>query len=1021
MTGLQKWRLPVGGRIDRSRPLQFRFNSKLYGGFQGDTLASALLANGVHLIARSFKYHRPRGVLGAGSEEPNALVQWETGAFTTPNVRATQIELYEGLTAASVNAWPSVETDFGAVNAVFGRMLVAGFYYKTFMWPKLFWDRLYEPAIRRMAGMGRAPALPDPDKYDRMFTHCDVLVIGAGPAGLAAAVAAGRTGARVLLVDEQNEPGGSLLAHSETIDGGPGMQWVERAIAELATTPEVRLLSRTVAFGYYDHNYVMLVERRTDHLCPGHFARQARERLWHVRAKRVVLATGAHERPLVFAGNDRPGIMLAGAVATYVHRYAVLPGRRAVVFTNNDSAYRAVLALAEAGAEVTAVVDVREHATGTWPTKVRERGIRVLGGYATAATRGTRRVSATGVVRLDSGGHGTGPMEWIDCDLLAMSGGFNPTVHLFSQSQGKVRFDETIAGFVSDRAMQPQHVAGAANGTYRLGESLAEGYRAGSLAAAETGFGKGSAPPTPAIETVQESPMRAFWLARSANGMHRGGRQHFVDFQNDVTAADIHIAAREGLSSIEHVKRYTTAGMGTDQGKTGNVNTLAVLSERIGRAIAETGTTTFRPPYTPVTFGALAGRDRGELVEPARTTPMHGWHVTQGAVFEDVGQWKRPWYYPRPGEDMSAAVRRECLAARNAAGMLDASTLGKIDVQGRDAATFLDRIYTNQRSTLPIGRCRYGLMCRDDGMVFDDGVTIRLATDRFLVTTTTGGAARVLDWLEEWLQTEWPDLEVYCTSVTEQWATLAVAGPRSRAILARVAPDLPLDDERFPFMSMREGVVAGIDARVFRISFTGELSFEISVPSRYGLAAWEAAMEAGRGHGITPYGTEAMHVLRAEKGFIIVGQETDGSVTPLDLGLERMVSGVTDFIGRRSLRRPAMIQPDRKQLVGLLPQQQAKVLPEGTQLVGDTMPAGGRLTPNAPQSQQASGNHLQSIGHITSSYFSPALGRAFALALVENGRARIGSTIYAASRSGTVPMAVTEPAFYEKQGSRRDG
>jgi sarcosine oxidase, subunit alpha len=993
------FRLAAGGRIDRSEPIGFAFNGRQYLGCRGDTLASALIANGVHLVARSFKYHRPRGVLTAGCEEPNALVQWERGPYTTPNVRATQLELYDGLDAASVNAWPSVDYDVGAANALFSRMLVAGFYYKTFMRPAHLWERLYEPAIRRMAGIGRSPTLPDPDRYDRTFAHCDVLVVGAGPAGLAAALAAGRTSARVMLVDEQNEPGGSLLSSRESIGGVSGAEWVEQTVAEIACQPESTLLRRTVAFGYYDHNYTMLLERRTDHLGPGRSGNASRERLWHIRAKTVVLATGAHERPLVFADNDRPGTLLAGAAETYVNRYAALPGRQAVVFTNNDLAYRAALSLADAGAEIAAVVDVREHTNGTWPARLRERGTRVLRSHGVIGTRGKQRVTSAGVAALDADGYAHGTVEWIACDILAISGGWNPAAHLFSQSQGKLRFDETIAAFVPAASVQRQNVVGSANGTYSLGASLAEGSRAGAAAAVEAGFGDGAAPLVPRVEEIEETPLRPFWLMRSRTGLRGGGHRHFIDYQTDVTAADVRVAVREGLSSIEHVKRYTTAGMGTDQGKTGNVGTLALVSEQVGRALAETGTTTFRPPYTPVTFGALAGRERGELIEPVRTTPIHSSHMRAGAVLEDVGQWKRARYYPRAGEDMKAAVRRECLAVRNAAGVLDASTLGKIDVQGPDAGVFLDRIYVNDCSTLTVGKCRYGLMLRDDGMLFDDGVIARLSPERFLLTTTTGNAARVLDWLEEWLQTEWPDLKVYCTSVTEQWTSLALAGPRSGAILSRLAPDLPLEDDRFPHMSVRQAAVAGVDARILRVSFTGELSFEINVPARWGLGLWDTLIEAGRTYGLTPYGTEAMHVLRAEKGFIIVGQETDGSVTPIDLGLSRMMSKKKDFIGKRSLRRSAMTRPDRRQLVGLFPRERERVLAEGTQLVSQP----------GPRADVSAGGH--SIGYVTSSYFSSTLGRSFALALVEGGRQRIGSTVFALVSSATMPVAVTEPVF----------
>ncbi|HLI11561.1 MAG TPA: sarcosine oxidase subunit alpha [Alphaproteobacteria bacterium] len=993
---------PKVGRIDRARPLRFTFNGRAYTGFVGDTLASALFANGVRLVARSFKYHRPRGIYGSGAEEPCALVQLASGAYTEPNLRATQIELYDGLTATSVNAWPSVERDVGVVNDLLSRIFVAGFYYKTFMHPKSWWMRYYEPAIRRMAGMGKAPNEPDPDIYDRMHVHCDVLIVGGGPAGLAAARTAAATGARVILCDEGPELGGSLLGRRREIDGRPALEWIARTSTELTAAENVRVLTRTSAFGYYDHNYLCLLERRTDHLGPRAPKSISRQRVWHVRAKQVVLATGAHERPLVFADNDRPGIMLAGAAQTYVNRYAALPGRRAVVFTNNDSAYESALDLADAGIDITAVIDLRREAPAQWATELRRRGIEILASHAITGTFGRRGVRSVALQALSPDGLSVrGPTRLLSCDLVAVSGGWSPVVHLFSQSQGKLRFDEDLACFVPGEAAQAQVSAGAARGSFLLDACLAEGHDAGLRAADLAGFKATAIPAKPTARPGNQAPLRPIWVVPSSRPVGRKAK-HFVDLQNDVTAADIRMAAREGLRSVEHVKRYTTAGMGTDQGKTSNVNALAILAEATGASIPDVGTTTFRPPYTPVSYGALAGRDVGKLADPVRTTPMHPWHVRQGAVFEDIGQWKRARYYPRPGEDMEAAVRRECLATRRNVGILDYSTLGKIDIRGADAAEFLDRVYTNAWRNLSIGRCRYGLMCGEDGMVFDDGVTTRLAEDHFHMTTTTGGAAHVLDWLEEYAQTEWPHLKVYFTSVTEQWATISVAGPKAGAVIGALAPDLPLDDASFPFMSMRIAKVAGLDARVFRISFTGELSYEINVPAYHGLALWEEAMRAGEPHGITPYGTEAMHVLRAEKGFIIAGQDTDGSVTPIDLGMDWIVSKKKkDFIGKRSLLREDTARPDRKQLVGLLTDDPQEVLPEGAQLVGDP-----RAVPPMPM-----------IGHVTSSYFSAILDRSIALALVKGGRQRWGGAVYAPLPGKTVRATICELAFYPPEGA----
>jgi len=998
-------RLAAGGRVDRARPLRFTFDGRPYTGFAGDTLASALLANGIDVVARSFKYHRPRGVMGAGAEEP-ALVQLESGARSEPNLRVTEIELYDGLAATSINAWPSLAFDLGAFTSLASPLFVAGFYYKTFMRPKWLWDRVLEPAIRRMAGMGSAPGAPDPDRYDKMHVHCDVLVVGGGPAGLAAALAASRTGARVTLCDERPALGGSLPDLRETIGGAPAMDWVAAAEQVLRAQPDVTVLSRTTVFGAYDHNYLCALERRTDHLPLAARPAAARQRLWHIRAREVVLATGAHERPLVFGGNDRPGVMLAGAVRAYVNRFGVAPGQRAVVVTNNDSAYGAAADLAASGVAIAAVVDARPAMRPELASLVASLGAPLHAGSAVVAVDG-RRVQGVRLARLDGSGTAlAGPAAPIDCDLVAMSGGWNPAVHLFSQAQGRLRWDDGLACFLPGAPLPHGAVAGALAGTFGLAGCLTGGAEAGAAAAARAGFGDGTAPAMPAVEAATEAPPRALWSVPGAT------RKAFVDFQNDVTAADIRLAAREGLRSVEHVKRYTTTGMGTDQGKTANVNALAILSDAIGRRIVETGTTTFRPPYTPVAYGAMAGSDR-ELSDPIRVTPIHAWHVAHGAVFEDVGQWKRPRFYPRAGEDMDAAVRRECEAARNGAAMLDASTLGKIEICGPDAATFLDRVYTNAFAKLAVGACRYGLMCKQDGMVLDDGVTVRLAPDRFLMTTTTGNAARVLDWLEEWLQTEWPELRVTCTSVTEQWATVAVVGPRARAIVAAVAPDLDAGAAAFPHMTLRETAIGGVAARIVRVSFTGELSYEISVPGHHGRALWERVHAAGAAHAIAPYGTEAMHVLRAEKGYIIVGQETDGTVTPFDLGMGWIVSKAKrDFIGKRSLARADTRREDRKQLVGLLPEDPSLVPPEGIQLVD----------PAQAQAIAARRFPVPMAGHVTSSYHSPALRRSFALALVRGGRARIGETLLAPLLSGGLArVTIAKPVFYDPEDVRRDG
>lgn len=993
--------------ISKNNIIKFTFNDKSYDGIQGDTLASALLANDVKLVGRSFKYHRPRGIVASGAEDPGAMVQLEKGGHTQPNLRATQIELYDGLNASSVNVWPSVEHDISAINGLFAKIFTAGFYNKTFMWPRSFWMKLYEPVIRRAAGWGNAPRASDPDIYDHIHDYPDVLIIGAGPAGLSAAIAAARAGARVVVVDEGSAPGGSLRHRDHVIDTKSSDEWIAATLAELNAYPDVTILSKTVLFGYYDHNYLVAVEHKSDHLplCERHG--KVRQRTWHFRAKQVVLATGAHERPLVFADNDRPGIMLADSVLAYLRRHQVQCGREIIYFTNNDSAYESALALHAAGSTIKAIVDTRHVIDGELPSKAIAAGIEVHKGSAITSVSGSKSVKSVEIHKLQPDGRGllTGKVS-IKCDLVAMSGGWSPVVHLFSQSQGKLKYDAEIICVVPKQSVQHQYVAGSCKGDFTTKECLLNGWNAGRSAASALGFDVDEQQSVPDVIEPETGNATACWLVPATQDVGHGSAKHFVDFQNDTTAADIKLAVREGFENVEHVKRYTLTGFGTDQGKTSNINAIGLLSDLLDKPIEEIGTTTFRPPYTPVSYGVLAGRHIGLWSDPVRVTAMQDWHQQQGALFENVGQWHRPWYYPKPGETMQQALNRECLAVRNGIGVLDASTLGKIDIKGPDAAEFLNRVYTNAWTKLGVGRVRYGLMCHEDGMVFDDGTTARLAEDHFLMTTTSGNAAPVLDWLEEYLQTEWPELNVYCTSVTEQWATISIAGPKSRKLLQKLAPDLALDPENFPFMSFKTSSIEEIECRIFRISFTGELSFEINVPWHAGQKMWDLVMDAGEEYNITPYGTESMHILRAEKGFIIVGQETDGTMTPQDLAMDWIVSKKKpDFIGKRSFARRDTSSENRKQLVGLLTENPKDILPEGAQLVFD----------------QYAPKPMPMVGHVTSSYFSASLGRSIALAVVRGGDQHLGDVVFAPLKNTTLAAKIVSPIFYDIDGERSDG
>ena len=971
-------RLASGGRIDRAVEIGFTVDGRSYLGHPGDTLASALLAAGVIETGPSIYLGRPRGIVAAGIEEPNALVDVRRPgqSVSEPMVPATVLELVDGLEA------------------------------------------------RYLSGVGTLDPADDTSVYDKAYVHTDVLVVGGGPTGLSAARAAAATGARVILADDQPELGGSLLSQpNAVVDDLPAADWLSRIERDLAVEPEVTLLSRTSVLGSYDANYVVAVQSRTDHLgAAGRDLRGvSRQRLWHVRARRVIIATGAHERPLVFADNDRPGVMLASAVRAYLNRYGVAAGRRVAVATTNDSAYAMLSELAAAGVEVAVVADARSELSDV-ARAARTSGSEVVASATVIGTSGAPSVTAAQICAIDETGVPVGVPTEVDCDLVAVSGGWSPVVHLHSQRQGALRWDDDLVAFVPTGEVSGQQVAGAARGVGALDDCVTDGARAGIAAAFLAGFVSeaGSRALSDPAPPSAEAPTRALWVVPGADGELSHLDAHFVDLQRDQTVADVLRATGAGLRSVEHIKRYTSISTANDQGKTSAVNAIGVIATALvgvrpganGPDVVgpgAVGTTTYRAPYAPVAFAALAGRDRGDLFDPARLTPIHHWHVAAGAEFESVGQWLRPRYYPRPGESMDEAVLRECAAVRTSVGMMDATTLGKIEIAGADAGEFLNRIYTNAFAKLAPGSARYGVMCTPDGMIFDDGVTLRLDQRRFFMTTTTGGAARVLDWLEDWHQTEWADLDVIVTSVTEQWTTVAVVGPKSRAVIAALAPDLDVSNEAFGFMTFTETTLAsGIPARVCRISFSGELAFEVNVSGWYGAQVWEDIHDAGAPFGITPYGTETMHVLRAEKGYPIVGQDTDGSVTPQDAGMGWVVSKTKEFLGKRSFTRSDTARPDRKHLVSVLPVDPTLRLPEGTQLIAQTSTVEG-LRP------------VPMLGHVTSSYHSAALGRSFALALIKNGRNLIGRTLTAAVGDELVDVVVAETVLYDPEGKRRDG
>ncbi|WP_420131784.1 sarcosine oxidase subunit alpha family protein [Rhodopseudomonas sp.] len=979
-----------GGLIDRGKPLRFSFDGKRMTGYAGDTLASALVANGTRLVGRSFKYHRPRGIFTAGPEEPNALVELRSGARCEPNTKATTVELYDGLEAHSQNRWPSLAFDLHAVHQLGSPLLVAGFYYKTFMWPASFWEKLYEPLIRRSAGLGSLSGEADPDAYEKAMAFCDLLIVGAGPAGLAAALAAGRAGARVILVEEDFRLGGRLLSEVCEIDGTSGANWAEQAEAELASLGNVRILRRANVFGIYDDE-VGVLERVADHL-PVPPAFTPRQRLWKIMPRETLLATGAIERPIVFGGNDRPGVMLASAARTYVNRFAAAPGHRAVVFTSGDDGWRSVADLTRAGVGIAAVVDPRREVAAS--VRALAGNVPVHLGASVTDAIGGRRLRSVEIV------DAAGKRHSFEADLLTVSGGWNPNIALATHLGGKGEWRDDLSAFVAAGAPKSMTLAGAAAGRFTLAQALEDGARWGVEAASRCGHSSGSPPSYRASdEAFAVSPLWQVVGART---------KAFVDLQNDVTAEDVAISAREGFRSVEHLKRYTTLGMATDQGKTSNVNGLAMMAALTGRDIAATGTTRVRPPQVPVAIAAFGGLSTGKHFKPTRLTASHDWAIEQGATFVETGQWLRAQWFAKPGEtDWLQSVVREVNAVRSAVGICDVSTLGKIALCGADVGTFLDRVYINTFSTLAVGKVRYGVMLREDGFVMDDGTTARLADDHYVMSTTTANAVKVMQHLEFCHQVLWPELDVQMVSVTEQWAQVSVAGPKARVLLQKLFGDsADLSDAALPYMGCGEYQLGGVPARLFRISFSGELAYEIAVPAGYGDALMRALMAAGEGLGVVPYGTEALGVMRIEKGHA-AGNELSGQTVARDLGLGRMMSTKKDFVGRVMAGRPALIDPQRPTLIGLRPVDRTTRLRNGAHLFTPG------VTPS-PETDQ---------GYITSSAFSPSLGHWIALALLVRGPERIGERIrvYDPIRSEDYEAEIVSPVFVDPEGGRLRG
>ncbi len=993
----QNFRLDKVGYINRDKKISFKFNGKKYFGYEGDTLASALIANGIHLVGRSFKYHRPRGFIGAGVDEPNAQVQLYKGAKTEPNAVATSVELVEGLVATSQNCWPSVSFDFGAINNLLNKFFPAGFYYKTFMWPKNFWYKIYEPIIRKAAGLGVAPLKPDPDRYEHRFEYCDLLVAGSGPSGLASALAASKNGARVILAEDKPRFGGSLLTDEVTIGNKKGKDWADETIKQLKSMPNVIVKNRSQVFGYYDHNMMVMNERTKDHIeNPSKFT--PRQKLWYIRAKEVIISTGSIERPLVFGNNDRPGIILASAAKEYMKVYGVLVGRKPIIFTNNDSAYDTAIEFKKNGIDPL-VVDVRTNSESLVVNEAKNLNINIKFSHGVVNSKGYLRVSSAIIGKLNSDKSYYESLENVSCDCICVSGNWTPTVHLASQSGNKLKFDEKSDAFVPGQSRQNETTVGSANGTFTLKQSLDDGFNKGYELSNKI-TGKNSKSITPTSNEKKYGQHDKFWCMPLPKHKHY---KRFVDFQNDVAVSDIELAVREGFRSIEHVKRYTTLGMATDQGKTSNLNGLQLVSNVEDKIVPEVGHTTFRPPYTPVTIGAIVGREVGKHYRPTRKSPIHGWHEKNNAIFVDAGLWVRPRYYKQGNETLLDAAKREANNVRKNVGVCDVTSLGKIDIKGPDSVEFLNRIYTNAWMKLPVGKARYGVMLREDGIVFDDGTTTRIAEKHFHMTTTTAQAVNVLAHLEYYLQVVWPELDVNVLSSTEQWAGAALAGPNSRNLLSKLFPEIDVSNEVLPFMGYKEADLFGVPAKIFRISFSGELAYEINVESGYGIFMWEKIMELGKEMNIEPYGTEALSTLRIEMGHV-AGSEIDGRVISSDLSLEGMLSKKKDFIGKRSLNREAFLNPNREKIVGVVPLDKKSMIPEGSHLVSN-------INASLPNPK---------LGHISASCWSVEYNNPFSLAILKDGKKRIGEKLFALSplKNKNIEVEIVSSHYVDPKGER---
>ena len=993
----QQFRIKDKGYINRNKLINFQFNGKKFTGYEGDTLASALLANGIHLVGRSFKYHRPRGFFAAGVDEPNAKLQVELNGHSEPNVNATEIELVEGLSATSQNCWPSVEFDIGAINNLLNKFFPAGFYYKTFMWPKSFWYKVYEPFIRKAAGLGIASVQKDKERYEHKFEYCDLLVTGSGPAGLASAYAAAKSGAKVILAEDKHRFGGSLLMDDVSIDNLSGKDWSDKIISELKEMPNVTVKNRSQVFGYYDHNMMVMFERVGDHLeKKSEFT--PRQRLWYIRCKEVILSTGSIERPIVFGNNDTPGVMLSSGAKEYMKVYGVLVGKKPIIFTNNDSAYETAIEFKNNGVEPL-ILDTRKEQNSELVNEAKNKGIEIKFSHAVIKANGYKKVKSAIIGELTEDKSGYKNTQTVDCDCICVSGFWTPSVHLASQSGNKLKFNKEIDAFVPDLSKQNEVTVGAANGDFTLQNTLNEGFKAGSKVSKKIN-NKEINIQVPNVTEKNHKVHDKFWCSPLPKNIKA---KRFVDFQNDVAVTDIEIALREGYRSIEHVKRYTTLGMATDQGRTSNLNGLQLVSNIENKIVPEVGHTTFRPPFTPVTIGTIVGREVGKHFMPTRLTPMHDWHIKNNAVFVDAGAWKRPRYYKKGNETMLEAANREAKNVRDKVGICDVTTLGKIDVKGPDAAEFLNRVYTNAWMKLPIGKARYGVMLREDGMVMDDGTTTRISENHYHMTTTTAQAANVLSHLEYYLQIVWPELNVNVVSTTEQWAGAALAGPKSRDVLSKLFPNLDVSNEALPFMGYIEGDLFGVPARIFRISFSGELAYEINVQSDNGMFMWEKMMEIGKDYGIQPYGTEALSTLRIEMGHV-AGPELDGRTIPYDVSLDGMVSKKKDFIGKRSLSKIAFNQSDRQKIVGLIPTDRKTSIPEGSHLVVDQ----NAKLPNPK------------LGHVSSSCWSVENNNPFSLAILKDGKNMIGKKLFAVSplKNKSIEVEVISSHYVDHEGKR---